>query len=302
MIQRKIILFALIFYIFNYSSAYPQETKTEEQKTPQKTSINWPDIPGAIMYEVEIADVNYKVILKEKVVPSNIEFSLPPGEYRIRIGPINKFYKIANWSDWAVVKSIGTAKKKKEIKEEVTFDNSVKIAVGIPYFQVMSPNNKYFNNSYSGGTFLAGARITTIIPFFNEDFLQHLGLEVEGTYIKFEGKKIPNRIKTNKIDMFYGVNLYIATNFKSPLNFIARGGGGVIQTRFEYADSVINDLKKYNDNTLTSIDFYYKAGASVEFNFFKYCLIEAGADFYDFRYISTSFRVLRYYCAAGVMF
>ncbi len=302
MTKRKIIIFYLIllFLIYNNFPAYPQETKEPPEQSIKKTSINWPDIPGAIMYEIEVADVNYKIVLKERVTPSNIEFSLPPGEYRIRIGPVNKFHKIANWSEWAVVKAKG--KVKKQEKEQVTFNNSIKIAVGIPYFQIISEYNKFFNNSYYGGTFMIGSRIPTLIPFFNWEFMQYLGLEFEGTYIKYEGKKIPNRIKTNKIDIITGGNLYFDTNFQYPLNFIFRAGGGLIQTKFEYDNSVINDLKKYNENALISMDFYYKAGVSIEYNFIKYCFIEEGADFYEFKYISTSFRVIRYFCVAGVMF
>ena len=302
MINRKIIVlfYILFFLIYNLVSAYPQETTEPPRQKTQKTSINWPDIEGAIMYKIDIADVNYKVILEESVVPSNLEFSLPPGEYRIRIGTINKFHKIANWSEWAVIKVTGKVEKKKT--ERVSFNNSIKIAVGVPYFQILSEYNKFFNNSYYSGTIMIGTRIPTIIPFFNWEFLKYLGLEIEGTYIKFEGKEIPNRIKTNKIDIISGGNLYVATNFNFPLNFILRCGGGMIQTKFEYDTSGANDLQKYKNKMMTSLDFYYKAGASIEYSFIKYCFIEAGADIYEFKYISTNFRVIRYFCVAGVMF
>ena len=35
-------------------------------------------------------------------------------------------------------------------------------------------------------------------------------------------------------------------------------------------------------------------------NLFKYCFIETGADYYEFNYISTVFKVARYYAIVGI--
>ncbi len=299
--RRFIVPVLTLFFIIQIIiSAHSQEQKKPPEQRSFKTSINWPDIQGAIMYNIEVADVNYKIVFQETVIPSNIEFSLPAGEYRVRIGTVNKFQKIAGWSDWAVLKVTGKVKKK--AKEKITFNNSIKIAVGVPYFQILSDYSNFFNNSFYGGTFMAGSRIPTIIPFLNSAIFNYMGLEIEGTYIKFEGKEIPNRVKTNKTDIIAGINLYFATDLDIPVNFILRGGGGIVQTKFEYADSVVNEMNEYNDNVLTSIDFYYKAGASIEYSFIKYFFVEAGADYYDFRYVGVTFTVLRYFLLAGVMF
>ncbi len=270
------------------------------------TSISWPDVEGAVGYEVEIADKNYKPVMTEEVKTGKIQFSLPPGEYRVRIGVLNKFYKIENYSDWAVLKVAGPEERRKikeerEKRERVLFTNSIKIGVGIPYFQVLPEYDQMFNNSFMGATFCLGGRIGTLLPFFHWGVLQYTGLELEGTYIKLEGREIPNRIKTNKIDIITGGNFYIATNFTFPLNLVVRGGGGFLQTQFEYDQSYSEDLKNYGDKAFVSIDYYYKAGLSLEYSFLKYMFMEAGADYYIYKYISTDFKVIRYYFMIGLM-
>lgn len=301
MINRQILIYLLAISLCTYTvSVYAEDKNATPEQDLKKTSMNWPDIDGAIGYMIQVTDVNYKPVFKKRVIPSNIEFALPAGEYRVRIGVINKFHKVATWSDWAVFKAKGKAPKKKK-KESAVPDESIKIAIGLPYFQILSDHTDFFNDSFYGGTVCAGSRISNLIPFLHYTPFHYLGLELEATYIRFEGKDIPNRIKTNKIDIITGSNLYFSTDFKIPVNILLRGGAGLIQTTFEYDSTLAEDLKKYQDRALTSMDFYYKTGISIEYRFLKRFYVEMGADYYNFKYISADFQSVRYYFMAGIM-
>jgi hypothetical protein len=65
-----------------------------------RLKIEWQEVEGANGYEVEIKNSLFRTVRRERVAGTALLFSLPRGDYRIRIGALNKFEKVGNWSDW----------------------------------------------------------------------------------------------------------------------------------------------------------------------------------------------------------
>jgi len=81
----------------------PEGTDIAETPVPpvsEKLYLEWTASEGAHGYLVQIKDRNESVVLEQKVPASRIDFLLPPGAYRSRIAPLNKFERPIRWSDW----------------------------------------------------------------------------------------------------------------------------------------------------------------------------------------------------------
>ncbi len=70
------------------------------QAEDSSVHLDWKDIPGARGYIVQFRDVGGKPVLDRKTADSKIDFSLPPGDYTVRIAGVNKFNKPGTWSAW----------------------------------------------------------------------------------------------------------------------------------------------------------------------------------------------------------
>jgi hypothetical protein len=64
------------------------------------TKIRWGKIEEIVRYDVEIKDKIEKPVLNKKVDSIEIEFAIPEGSYRFRIGYIGRDEKISGWSEW----------------------------------------------------------------------------------------------------------------------------------------------------------------------------------------------------------
>ena len=62
--------------------------------------LEWNKVAGAGGYIIEIQDTNGQVRLRRQTTENGIAFDLPVGEYRQRIGVLNKFKKVSVWSNW----------------------------------------------------------------------------------------------------------------------------------------------------------------------------------------------------------
>lgn len=62
--------------------------------------LEWNKVAGAGGYVVEIQDENGQTRLRRQTEQNEINFGLPVGEYRQRIGVLNKFKKVSVWSNW----------------------------------------------------------------------------------------------------------------------------------------------------------------------------------------------------------
>jgi len=67
----------------------------------QNLYLEWKAVEGAGGYRVEIQSSDGRPIFDRELQTTRIEFTLPPGSYRKRIGAIDRFGKIAAWSDWS---------------------------------------------------------------------------------------------------------------------------------------------------------------------------------------------------------
>ncbi|MBE7438929.1 MAG: hypothetical protein HS115_10780 [Spirochaetales bacterium] len=67
----------------------------------QNLYLEWKAVEGAGGYRVEIQSSDGRPIFDRELEATRIEFTLPPGSYRKRIGAIDRFGKIAAWSDWS---------------------------------------------------------------------------------------------------------------------------------------------------------------------------------------------------------
>lgn len=66
-------------------------------------NLEWKPVDNAAGYSVQIKNDHDIVVVKKKLDQNKIEVRLTPGEFYFRIGVLNKFRKVAVWSDWARV-------------------------------------------------------------------------------------------------------------------------------------------------------------------------------------------------------
>lgn len=283
-----IISLFFILFIISAGAAYSQETA----ETEKKLRIDWEEVDGAIEYRVRIADSKSRIILNQTVESNYIEFYLPPGKYRITVGSVNKFYKTASWSEWSDFEIARPPEPPKKTPIPVT--TSVRIGIGIPYFQVIPDWKDLYENSFTGAALNAGFTVNGIfgMPGF-------IGIEVDATYIQFKGIEAFNRIESDLNSIISGGNIITGTYFDFPVNLIARFGGGLVFTEQEYQKYDING-EKIATGSYQSSDPFFKAGLSLEVKLISKFYIEAGADYYSIYFLVNSFESIRYFCLFGI--
>ncbi len=300
--------FKFLFFCALIISAFPdyvpaQIKKSEVPFAERKIRLSWEEVAGAISYKVMIKDQKGNVIINQDTDSNYIILEIPPADYMIRIGSINKFSKIGSWSDWADI----TIEKpgpiiKEEVPKAVSKSDSylgLKIMLGVSYFYILPDWNKYYKNSYNGYSIDIAYSFKNINFPGSLVFFKHTGLEIESNYVKFDGKKDFNKVESDITNIISGVNFFIRTNNAFPLNFILRGGGGMALTEQKYKkyDLFGNPVDK---GTSTTSDFFYKAGISMEYRIFSGFFLEAYADYYAINYLIKEFRCLRFSCQAGM--
>ncbi len=269
----------------------------DQPEAEKKISFSWEALDWAVRYKIEIRDIHDKTVFQEEVEISTVEFKLPPGKYKIRIGVINKFEKFVGWSDWAATEIL----EKKSVTGYL-FNLGISLYAGMPYYQYLTPWKSPFNDSFVGYTAKIGFNFGNFIFFRPSDtlkytgILSYFGMEIEGGQTLFAGKKFSSKINMDKNEVLFGGNFFARTNFNFPINFIYRMGGGLAMSDFTYHTK---DLVGRNI-TLTTNDPYYKTGLSAEYNFLRFFLVEAGAEYMVIQYISKPLKSLRYFLMAGV--
>ncbi len=261
----------------------------------KKIKFSWERVEWAQGYEIQIKDKKDKLVFKKRVYENRIEFTLPPGKYKIRIGAIDKFDKTAAWSNWQDTKIM---LKEPEGKRSLLF--GIKISSGMQYVYFPNTWESPFNNSYKG----ISGRISFVLGEFvlfkplkfikYTGLLKHFGFEIEGSYFRFKGKDLPGKYKTDMTNQTAGINILYITDFDMPLNFIIRGGAGASKSMFtRYLGLNLQDKSD-------SFDPYYKVGGAMELSFLKYLFLECGADFFITDYIDHNLKSLRYYAQMGI--
>ncbi len=259
----------------------------------KKLRVKWQKDEAAERYRVQIRDTLDKLVLEKEVDSNYVDFILPPGKYRMRIGAITKFGKIGGWSDWRYFEI--TRRVVPEYAEGVK-NIGLKIGVGICYFQMLPEFDAAYDNSFESATVTIAYSFGKMAVFTDMRFLRFIGLELESGYVKFSGKSDPDRITIDNTDILIGGNLYATTMFRFPVNIILRAGGGLAFTQFDYYDI---DGQGTNES-LDSQDPFYKIGCSLEYSITRSFYFEAGVDYYVITYIGNEFRTLRYFGLVGM--
>jgi len=74
------------------------ENKPGDSSSPY---LKWVPVTGATEYIVEIINSNSRSVITRRVDTNTLKVSLARGEYRFRVGAVNKFNKVGSWSEWA---------------------------------------------------------------------------------------------------------------------------------------------------------------------------------------------------------
>ncbi len=306
--MKKIIkIIFLLCFSFPGLYVYPQETENAEIKKQEEKKIEtarrrikWDDAEGAIEYKVLISNSQGKIIIYETVTNSSFDVELPSGEYRIRIGAVNKFGKVGSWSDWANISFEGAEEEEETREQRVDvkpFESLppmfLRIGIGPSYFQLLSGWSDLYHNSCNSTTVQAGAA-----PL-GYSYLRYAGIELEGVFTRFESKSEEWRIETEMTNVIAGLNIFAKSRFNFSVNIIFRLGGGAVYTRQEYERYNSNNIHSRSIATLESTDMYYRAGFSAEYRINKYLFLEAGADFYLVKYLTSDLKGLKYSVMIG---
>lgn len=284
-----------------------QKEKHEKLKNPASAgekeirkdlSINWNAVDGAVKYQVQVMDSKSALILDKVVETNSIQFTVPTGEYRMRVGAINMFDRIGAWSDWSELKIM-----RREAAEAMTFrgiiDHGFTFAAGYTQFQVLSQFKEQYDNSSKGWTMIAGYRLRSSAPLSGVFLVRNLGLEIELSNLSFSGKTFVS-IRDSSLEILAaGGNLKYTTAFNFPLNLTVRAGIGAAFTDQQYkvpeSGGVIVDSFR-----ISSTDPYYKAGLSLVLDFYHSFFLEAGADYCIFDYLGDNLYGARYFFMAGM--
>lgn len=274
--------------------AFPANAE-EQDKKEKRLKIKWEEVDDIKKYEVQIVDINEKMVLKQTVAGNSIEFILPVGKYRLRIGAINKFDKIETWSDWNEIEIRKSAKSNffaSKFPAEVGF----MISGGINYYMLMPTWNNLYRDSFPGFMAVLGFHFGNSKYIAAGGFLKLLGVELEFAYNRFNGK--PKLLfNSNLMTINGGLNVFIKSNWDFPLHLYFRVGAGASYSQQKYRRF------KYqvpDSGTLLSLDPYAKVGAGFEINFLYALSLSIGADYYCTFYQDSIFMSLRYYAMLGV--
>ncbi len=267
----------------------------EKDNKEKRLTIRWEEVVDIKKYEVQIVDGNDKMVLKEIVNANFIEFILPVGKYRLRIGAINKFDKIAQWSDWNDIE-IRKSVKSKFFTSKFPTDAGFKISGGVVYGMVMPSWKNIYRDSFPGYMAVIGFHFGNSKYISSGGFLKLFGIEAEFSYSRYNGKRrLLFESTLNTING--GLNVFIKSNWNFPIHLYLRIGAGV-----SYSQQKYRRLKYQipDRGTLVSLDPYAKAGAGIELNFLYALSLSLGADYYCTFYQDSIFSSLRYYAILGI--
>ena len=262
-------------------------------------TIMWEKTEGIEKYQVQIMDSGGSVVLDKTVTTNYIEFILPAGLYKIRIAAINVFDKISFWSDWDTIE-IRHAVKWEFFTNDYVEGVGLKISAGALYTMILPYWNSVYKNTYN-------YRCVIGLHFGNSRFIKpsgfwrYTGIELEGNYNNYSYSKRKNILFNSELmNITGGLNFFIKTDFKIPLNFYFVAGGGISRSVQNYTryNTSIYPVPMQTGNK-KSLDPYCKAGAGVEFNFLYAVSLDIGVDYFTIFYRDRFFNGLRYYALLG---
>jgi len=266
-----------------YQTALRNRKFTTKGNAPRLLKLEWNGVPGAKKYSVQIQDQAGKSLFDDTVSGSLIEREFAPGQYRMRIGPINKFNKLVGWSDW---QDLSVVKGKAPVYG-FWANLHVAVAAGMPYYQVTGAFKPYLGNSFSG--------VNLMTRFEGgKSIWKYTGIELEGAYVSMKYADASKKVPDQGTLMMGGGALFVRTDFDFPVNLIARAGGGGCSSTYQYT-TLTNKTNK-----LTSTDPYIRVGASIEYVFYRPFFCEMGVDRLSVMYKDSSLDSMRYYFMMGM--
>jgi hypothetical protein len=273
----------------------------EKGKKEKAIRIKWEAVEGIIKYMVQMKNADDAIVL-DKTVPTNyIDFLLPPGTYRIRIGAVNKFEKVSFWTDWENVE-IRKVARQKFFANKYPAGIGLKINGGVSYNMLLPQWNSMYRDSafdlkYLGYMGSIGFHFGESKYVKSKNFARFMGLELDGRYCMYAGKNSP-QFKSRLTNITGGINLFIKTRLDVPINFYFRIGGGASYSMQTYTRANALGIPLINGR-VKSIDPYAKAGVSIELNFLYAMSLNIGTDYYILFYNNKFFQSLHYYVMLG---
>jgi hypothetical protein len=259
----------------------------------EKSRINWEPVKGVLQYEVHIKDSLNRIVIKETTDKTLLEFSLPPGKYKIRIGAITKFDSTGSWTDWDDIEIKSKKPDTSMLHGSGFLSLGIRIGAGVSYNQIIDENKDRFNDALPGLTAILSYSPGYLPVLRSFWFMKLFGAEFEFNQVKYSGKSVLP--KSNLSQIMIGGNLYFTPNFDFPLNPIFRIGAGSVLTKKTYDKNIT--AASYLDKEST--DTYFKAGMSLEWRFIAAIYVEVGFDYTIARYISSDFTNMKYFVLLG---
>ncbi len=272
-----------------------------EEKKEKPIRIKWESVEGIIKYMVQMKDAADTVVLDKTVGNNYIDFVLPPGSYRIRIGAVNKFDKVSFWTDWETIEIRKTVKQK-FFANKFPAQVGLKINFGVAYNMVLPDwNNMYkdstFDLKYLGYMMSIGYHFGDSKYVKTKNFLRFMGIEMDAQLCHYAGKD-SIQFRSTLTNMIGGIGLFIKSRLDVPINFYFRLGGGVSYTLQEYTRSNLLGQQLFS-NKVETLDPYLKAGVSIELNFLYALSLNVGTDYNLVFYSNRFFHALHYYAMIG---
>lgn len=271
------------------------------EKKEKMIRIKWESVQGIIKYMVQMKDSHDTVVLDRTVETSYIDFVLPPGSYRIRIGTINKFQKVSFWTEWESVE-IRKTDRVKFFSNKFPAQVGLKINGGVAYHMLLPDwNGMYrdsaFNLKYLGYMGSIGFHFGDSKYVNSKNFARFMGIELDGKYSIYAGRN-SLQFKSRLTSITGGLNLFLKTRLTAPINFYFRLGGGVSYSSQTYTKSNLVGIPLLH-GTVRSLDPYAKAGVSIELNLLYALSLNIGTDYYVIFYNNRVFQSLNYYAMLG---
>ncbi|HRS75600.1 MAG TPA: hypothetical protein P5203_00060 [Spirochaetota bacterium] len=273
----------------------------EKEKKEKAIRIKWAAVEGVIKYMVQMKNAEDAIVLDRTVTTNFIDFVLPPGNYRIRIGAINKFEKVSFWTEWENVE-IRKGVKQKFFTNRYPGGVGLKINGGVSYNMLLPQWNSMYKDSAFNLTYLGymgsiGFHFGESKYIKSKNFARFMGLELDGRYCMYAGKNSP-QFKSRLANIAGGLNLFIKSRLDVPINFYFRLGGGASYSMQTYTRGNALGIPLVNGR-VKSIDPYAKAGVSIEVNFLYAMSLNVGTDYYILFYNNKFFQSLHYYVMLG---
>ena len=133
-------------------------------------------------------------------------------------------------------------------------------------------------------------------PAFNKiPFIRNIGFELNFDFMKYPYVSSSIDAEDNFMVMSTGVGLFYNNNFKLPVFFLIRVGGGFSYTMMH----LITTTSEINSET---VDPYVYCGFAVRYVFLKHGFIEVGPDYQFINYVNQNMHQLKIYLRIGTAF